>query len=81
MRKSFDGLSGLVTSILGRNPLEGSLYIFLSKHRNRMKCLVWYRPGFGLFYKRLEKGTFQLRLPFIHCFLCFLGLYFINPMG
>ncbi len=60
MRKSFDGLSGLVTSVLGRDPLDGSLYIFLSKRRNRMKCLVWDRSGFWLFYKRLEKGTFQL---------------------
>ena len=60
LRKSFDGLSGLVTSVLGRDPLDGSLYVFLSKRRNRMKCLVWDRTGFWLFYKRLEKGTFQL---------------------
>ena len=60
MRKSFDGLSGLVVSRLGRDPLDGSLYIFMSKRRNRMKCLVWDRTGFWLFYKRLEKGTFQL---------------------
>ena len=60
MRKSFDGLSGLVASTLGRDPLDGSLYMFLSKRRNRMKCLVWDRTGFWLFYKRLEKGTFQL---------------------
>lgn len=60
MRKSFDGLSGLVVSVLGRDPLDGSLYLFLSKRRNRMKCLVWDRTGFWLFYKRLEKGTFQL---------------------
>ena len=59
MRKGFDGLSGLVSSRLGRDPLDGSLYIFLSKRRNRMKCLVWDRTGFWLFYKRLEKGTFQ----------------------
>ena len=60
MRKSFDGLSGLVTSGLGRDPLDGSLYLFLNKRRNRMKCLVWDRNGFWIFYKRLEKGTFQI---------------------
>ena len=48
MRKSFDGLSGLVASTLGRDPLDGSLTIFLSKRRNRMKCLVWDRTGFWL---------------------------------
>jgi len=60
MRKAFDGLSGLIASVLGRDPLDGSFYIFLNKRRNRMKCLVWDRNGFWLFYKRLEKGTFQL---------------------
>ena len=60
MCKSFDGLSGLVISALGRDPLDGSFYIFLSKRRNRMKCLVWDRTGFWPLYKRLEKGTFQL---------------------
>ncbi len=60
MRKGFDGLSGLVISRLGRDPLDGALYIFLSKRRNRMKCLVWDRTGFWIFYKRLEKGTFQV---------------------
>jgi transposase len=60
MRKAFDGLSGLVASGLGRDPLDGSLYIFLNKRKNRMKCLVWDRDGFWLFYKRLEKGTFQI---------------------
>jgi transposase len=60
MRKAFDGLAGLVSSVLGRDPLDGSLYIFLNKRRNRMKCLVWDRNGFWLFCKRLEKGTFQM---------------------
>jgi transposase len=60
MRKAFDGLSGLVTSVLGRDPLDGSMYIFLNKRKNRMKCLVWDGDGFWLFYKRLEKGTFQI---------------------
>ena len=60
MRKAFDGLSGLVTSVLGRDPLDGSMYIFLNRRKNRMKCLIWDGDGFWLFYKRLEKGTFQI---------------------
>lgn len=60
MRKSFDGLCGLVHSALGQDPMSGAMFIFLNRFRNRMKLLVWDRTGFWIFYKRLEKGTFQL---------------------
>jgi transposase len=60
MRKSFDGLCGLVTNHLHKNPSSGDVYIFLNKPRNRIKLLRWEQGGFVLFYKRLEKGTFEL---------------------
>lgn len=60
MRKSFDGLSGLVTSALSRDPASGDVYVFINRRRDRMKLLLWDRTGFWLFYKRLEQGTFQL---------------------
>lgn len=60
MRKGFDGLSGLVASELGRDPLGGEVFIFVNRGRNRMKLLVWERGGFVLWYKRLERGTFEL---------------------
>jgi transposase len=60
MRKSFDGLSGLVTSGLGRDPLSGEVFIFLNRRRTHIKLLVWDRSGFVLYYKRLEEGTFEL---------------------
>lgn len=60
MRKGFDGLSGLVRSELGRDPLSGEVFIFVNRGRNRMKLLVWERGGFVLWYKRLERGTFEL---------------------
>lgn len=60
MRKNFDGLSGVVESNLGANPLSGDVFIFINKRRDRIKLLLWDRDGFWLFYKRLEKGTFQL---------------------
>ncbi|MDZ7274327.1 MAG: IS66 family insertion sequence element accessory protein TnpB [candidate division KSB1 bacterium] len=66
MRKSFDGLSGIVTSILARDPMSGEVYIFLNRRRDRMKLLLWDRTGFWLFYKRLEQGTFQLPDNFAH---------------
>ncbi|MBK9291935.1 MAG: IS66 family insertion sequence element accessory protein TnpB [Bacteroidetes bacterium] len=60
MRKSFDGLCGLVTSKLGQNPMSGDLYIFINKPRNCIKMLRWEPGGFVLFYKRLEQGRLQL---------------------
>lgn len=58
MRKSFDGLCGIVQNELGENPMGGDVYIFINKPRNRIKLLRWEYGGFVLFYKRLEKGTF-----------------------
>ena len=60
MRKGFDGLSGIVLSKMQRNPNDGSVYIFINRRRNRMKLLVWHPYGFVMYYKRLERGTFEL---------------------
>lgn len=58
MRKSFDGLAGLVRGALEQDPLSGHLYIFFNKPRNRVKVLWWDRTGYCLFAKRLEVGQF-----------------------
>lgn len=60
MRKSYDGLSGLVRDGLGRDPLSGDVFIFLNRRRTMIKILVWDRSGFVLWCKRLERGTFEL---------------------
>ena len=60
IRRSFDGLCGLVTERLGQNPMSGDVFIFINKPRNRMKLLKWEPGGFVLFYKRLERGTFEI---------------------
>lgn len=59
MRKSFNGLQGIITNQLNRNALSGEVFIFINKRRDRIKLLVWDEDGFWLFYKRLEKGRFQ----------------------
>jgi transposase len=60
MRKSFDSLSGLVRSGMDRDPFGGAVYVFINKQRNRIKLLHWEAGGFTLYYKRLEKGQFEL---------------------
>ena len=60
MRKSYDGLSGLVRQGLGRDPLSGEVFIFLNRRRTMIKILVWDRSGFVVWSKRLERGTFEL---------------------
>lgn len=60
MRKSFDGLQGLVQEKLKRRATSGEVFIFINKRRDRVKLLHWEAGGFVLYYKRLEKGTFEL---------------------
>lgn len=60
MRKGFNGLSGIITNIYESNPMDGSVYIFINRNRDKMKMLVWEECGFMMYYKRLESGTFEL---------------------
>ena len=60
MRKSFDGLCGLVQSAFQQNVLDGHLFLFLNRRRDCIKALFWDRDGLVLFYKRLEAGTFEM---------------------
>ena len=60
MRKSFDGLCGLIRSELQRNPTSGEVFVFLNRRGTHMKLLHWEHGGFVLYYKRLEGGTFPV---------------------
>src|SRR6478736_7281065 len=59
MRKSFDGLSGLVQECFSQDLLTGHLFLFLNGRRDRLKILYFDRDGLAIWYKRLEAGTFQ----------------------
>jgi transposase len=58
MRKSINGLSGLVQNEMGLNPFKPGYFVFCNKTRHLMKLLYWDRTGFAIWYKRLEKDKF-----------------------
>lgn len=60
MRRSFNGLMGLVQARLREDVLSGSLYVFFNRRGNLLKLLYWDRTGFCLFAKRLEHSRFVL---------------------
>ena len=62
MRKSFDGLCGIVKVDFQKDILSGDYFVFFNRSLDRYKILLWDRDGLVLLYKRLEQGCFQ-RLP------------------
>src|SRR5437867_12008213 len=60
LRKSIDGLVGLVKGALAEDPLSGSLLVFLNRRGTYLKLVYWDRTGFCLFAKRLEQRRFRL---------------------
>ena len=60
MRKGFNGLSGIVQEHMDQNQCKNVVYAFINKRRDKLKLLHWRAGGFVLYYKRLEKGIFEL---------------------
>ncbi len=60
MRKGIDGLSGIVRGQFDGDPLDGSVYLFVNRRRDRMKLLHWDGGGFWIYYRVLEQGTFEV---------------------
>jgi transposase len=59
LRKSIDSLAALVQESFGLDPFSPCLFVFCNRERNKLKILYWEHNGFWLFYRRLERGTFQ----------------------
>ncbi len=60
MKKSFDGLCGIVRGELGRTVNDKDIFIFLNKRCTHVKLLLVESDGFTLFYRRLHKGRFNV---------------------
>ena len=61
LRKSFDGLSGLVSQAFpDEDLLSGHLFLSLNRRRDRIKVLHWDADGLVIWYKRLEAGSFEI---------------------
>lgn len=59
MRRSFDGLLAIVQNEFMRDILQGDVFLFLNRRRDRIKILWWDGDGMAIFMKRLEAGTYQ----------------------
>jgi len=59
LRKSRDGLGGVVKSVLEEAPLSGSLLVFVNRRGHYVKLVSWERTGWCLLAKRLEHGRFH----------------------
>jgi hypothetical protein len=59
-RKSFGGSSGLLRSEFQADPLDGGLFPFYNRRRDRLKISQGGGTGFRPYYERLEAAAFQL---------------------
>jgi transposase len=59
LRKSFEGLYGLVRDHLLCDPLSGHVFLFTNAQRNRLKLLFYDGSGLWVCAKRLDRGCFR----------------------
>lgn len=59
MRKSIDGLAAIVQEQFALDPFSSALFVFCNRRRDKLKILHWAHAGFWLYYRRLERGSFQ----------------------
>jgi transposase len=56
MRKSFDTLAAVVRLAMGKDVMDGDVFIFVGKRRRHAKVLWWDGTGMVLLAKRMVKG-------------------------
>ena len=60
LRKGITGLCAIAEQTLHCNPSTGHLFVFIGKSKNKLKILFWDNNGFAIYFKRLERGRFQI---------------------
>ncbi len=63
MRFGFERLGGLVREQMGREPRSKALFVFFGKRRQTVEILTWDGTGAVLWYKRLDRGVFEIPRP------------------
>lgn len=58
-RRGIDGFVFLCQKQLGKNPQDGSFFVFRNKRCTMIRLLVYEKNGFWLMTKRLSKGKFD----------------------
>ena len=61
LRKSFEGLSDLVSHQFKEDPLSGHLYVFANRRKNRIKLLYFDGTGVTGHFKTSQSGSNQNR--------------------
>lgn len=58
-RKGIDGLCGVCSRYLNKNPQSGAMFVFSNRSRQALKILIYDRQGYWVYHKRLSRGKFN----------------------
>ncbi|WP_424768416.1 IS66 family insertion sequence element accessory protein TnpB [Paenibacillus sp. sgz302251] len=52
-------MAAIVQEQFALSPFSTAWFVFCNRRRDKRKILHWDHAGFWLYYRRLERGTFQ----------------------
>ena len=59
LRKGIDGLAAVCRSVMGANPLSGTLFVFHNRRRTAIRTLSYDGQGYWMCQKRLSHGRWK----------------------